>query len=138
MRVQKIRPRLRSAPSGQAYPYYPPKLQRRWALHHDTFPAPLTRRATTLTGAIDVRQLAEQPIVISGPLGGIAIPPQGLHLRFYLDNYISFVLSHLDSLLIKFLDTTTTFNHLPVLSHLYIFFTMTNHAHLAGLKSYTT
>ena len=36
--------------------------------HRDTFPAPLTRGTATLTGAVVVRQLAEQPTFIAGPL----------------------------------------------------------------------
>jgi hypothetical protein len=43
---------------------------RQAGLHRDTFLAPLMRGTTTLTAAVVVRQLAEQPTFIAGPLGG--------------------------------------------------------------------
>jgi len=90
-------------------------------------------------------------------LGGIApATGTGLRLRIYHANYISSFLLHLDTLLIKFLHTVTSFSHLPGLSHLDNF-SMTNRlasvtpksgnsdlrqasntAHLPGLKNNAT
>jgi hypothetical protein len=65
-----------------------------------------------------LRQVTQPPF-IAGPLGGIApATVTGLRLRIYHENYISFVLLNLDTNLIKFLPTVTTFCRLSGLSHL--------------------